>query len=80
MFTTCKITARLSTSRQVEISYNLLGNVLHAQVNGKHMDLSRNFLLLLKINIIYSPRNKPGTLTPGKQLKDGDKGSIISIS
>jgi len=42
--------------------------------------LSRNFLLLLKINIIYSPRNKPGTLTPGKQLKDGDKGSIISIS
>ena len=42
MFTTWKITARLSTSRQVEISYNLLGNVLHAQVNGKHMDLSRN--------------------------------------
>ena len=23
----------------MEISYNLLGNVLHAQVNGKHMDL-----------------------------------------
>lgn len=43
-------------------------------------EMSRNFLLLLKINIIYSPRNKPGTLTPGKQLKDGDKGSIISIS
>ena len=39
-----------------------------------------NSYLLLKINIIYSPRNKPGTLTPGKQLKDGDKGSIISIS
>jgi len=48
------------------------------QINDNQ--LSRNFLLLLKINIIYSPRNKPGTLTPGKQLKDGDKGSIISIS
>lgn len=44
MFTTCKITARLSTSRQVEISYNLLGNVLHAQVNGKHMDFVKELL------------------------------------
>ena len=44
MFTTCKITARLSTSRQMEISYNLLGNVLHAQVNGKHMDLVKELL------------------------------------
>lgn len=43
------------------------------------MELSRNFLLLLKINIIYSPRNKPGTITPRKQLKDGEKGSIISV-
>lgn len=38
------ITAWLSTSSKGKalFTYNLLGNVLHARVNGKHMDWSRN--------------------------------------
>lgn len=57
------ITAWLSTSSKGKalFTYNLLGNVLHARVNGKHMDLSRNCLPLLKINAISDSRPKRGT-------------------